>query len=120
MYLQALDAVHRLDAQQGRTPDQHSDNLAASLAVAAHGNGMSRVDHVVLSDDASRVYAVQGDTNSLFKRYTNVSVAEAIGTPLVQSSVQWQHDTQQLAPRQPASPMQQMQNPQMDESVVQR
>jgi putative chitinase len=120
MYLQALDAVHRLDAQQGRTPDQRSDNLAASLAVAAHGNGMSRVDHVVLSDDASRAYAVQGDTSSLFKRYTDVNVAQAIGTPLAQSSAQWQHDSQQVTPAQATPPMQQMQNPQMDQPVVQR
>jgi len=120
MYLQALDAVHRLDAQQGRAPDQRSDNLAASLAVAAHSNGMSRVDHVVLSDDASRAFAVQGDINSLFKRYTDVNVGQAMGTPLAQSSVQWQHDIQQLAQPQTSPAMQQMQNPQMDQSVMQR
>lgn len=120
MYLQTLDAVHRLDAQQGRAPDQRSDNLAAALAVAAHGNGMNRVDHVVLSDDASRAYAVQGDINSLFKRYTDVNVAQAVGTPVAQSSVQWQHDIQPLAPAQTTPPMQQMQNPQVDQSVLQR
>jgi len=120
MYLQALDAVHRLDAQRGRAPDQRSDNLAAALAIAAHGNGLSRVDHVVLSDDASRAYAVQGDIDSLFKRYTDVDVAQAIGTPLVQSSVQWQHDIRQVNPTQATPPVQQMQNPQMDQPVVQR
>ena len=120
MYLQALSAVHRLDAQQGRVSDRSSDNLAVALAIAAHGNGMSRVDHVVLSDAASRAYAVQGDINSLFKCYADVNVAQAIGTPLAQSSAQWQHDIQQLAPAQTTPPMQQMQNPQMDQSVMQR
>lgn len=120
MYRQALDAVHRLDVQQGRTPDQRSDNLAASLAVAAQSNGMSRVDHVVLSDDASRAYAVQGDLNSVFKRYTDVNVGQAVGTPLAQSSAQWQHDIQQLAPAQNTPPMQQMQNPQVDQPAAQR
>jgi peptidoglycan hydrolase-like protein with peptidoglycan-binding domain len=120
MYLQALGAVHRLDAQQGRAPDQRSDNLAAALAVAAHGNGQSRVDHVVLSDDASRAYAVQGDIDSLFKRYTDVNVSQAIATPLAQSSTQWQRDVQQPAPTQTLPPMQQMQNPQVDQPVVQR
>lgn len=120
MYLQSLAAVHRLDAQQGRAPDQRSDNLAAALAVAAQGHGMSRVDHVVLSDDASRAYAVQGDTNSLFKRYTDVNVAQAIGTPLAQSSGQWQHDMQRPAPTQSTPSMQQMQNPQMDQPALQR
>ncbi len=120
MYLQSLAAVHRLDAQQGRAPDQRSDNLAAALAVAAQGHGMSRVDHVVLSDDASRAYAVQGDTNSLFKRYTGVNVAQAIGTPLAQSSGQWQHDMQRPAPTQSTPSMQQMQSPQMDQPALQR
>jgi hypothetical protein len=120
MFLQTLDAVYRLDAQQGRTPDQRSDNLAASLAVAAHGNGMSRVDHVVLSDDASRAYAVQGEINSLFKRYTDVNVGQAMSTPMAQSSVQWQHDIQQLTPAQTMPSMQQMQSPQVDQSVMQR
>ena len=119
MYLQTLGAVHRLDAQQGRAPDQRSDNLAAALAVAAHGNGLSQVDHVVLSEDASRAYAVQGDINSLFKRYTDVNVAQAIDTPLAQSSAQWQHDIQQLAPTPTMSPMQQVQSPQADQSVIQ-
>jgi peptidoglycan hydrolase-like protein with peptidoglycan-binding domain len=118
MYRQALDAVYRLDAQQGRTPDQRSDNLAAGLAVAAHGNGMSRVDHVVLSDDATRAYAVQGDINSLFKRYTDVNVSQAIATPLAQSSAQWPHDIPSLSPTQAAPPMQQVQNPQVDQPAI--
>lgn len=120
MYLQALDAVHRLDAQQCRAPDQRSDNLAAALTVAAHGNGMSRVDHVVLSDDASRAYAVQGDIDSLFKRYTDVNVSQAIATPLAQSSAQWHRDVQLPAPAQTLPPMQQMQNPQAEQPAVQR
>jgi peptidoglycan hydrolase-like protein with peptidoglycan-binding domain len=120
MYQQALAAVHRLDAQQGRAPDQHSGNLAAALAVAAQGNGLNRIDHVVLSDDASRAYAVQGDTNSLFKRYTDINVAQAIATPVAQSSVQWPQDIQQPAPTQTTPPMQQMQNPQVDQPVMQR
>jgi putative chitinase len=120
MYRQALDAVHRLDAQQGRVPDQRSENLAASLTIAAHNKGMNRVDHVVLSDDASRAYAVQGDINSLFKRYTDVNVGQAMGTSVAQTSIQWQHDIQQLAPAQTMPPLQQVQNPQMDQPVMQR
>lgn len=120
MYLQSLGAVHRLDAQQGRTPDQRSDNLAAGLAVAAHANGMTRIDHVMLSDDASRAFAVQGDTNSLFKRYADVNVSQAIATPLAQSSAQWQHDVQPIGPAQALSPPQQVQNPQVDQPEMQR
>jgi hypothetical protein len=81
---------------------------------------MSRVDHVVLSDDASRAYAVQGDTNSLFKRYTDVNVGQAVATSVAQSSAHWQHDVQQLAPAQTTPPMQQIQSSQTDQSVTQR
>ena len=73
-----------------------------------------------VKQDASRAYAVQGDTNSLFKRYTDVNVAQAIGTPLAQSSGQWQHDMQRPAPTQSTPSMQQMQNPQMDQPALQR
>lgn len=120
MYRQALDAVHRMDVQQGRTPDQRSDNLAAALTVAARSNGMSRIDHVVLNDDASRAYAVQGDMGSPFKRHTDVNVVQAVGTPVAQSSAQWQHDLQRLAPTQATPPMQQTPNPQGDQAVMQR
>lgn len=84
--------------------------------MAAHANGMSWVDPVGLSDDASRAYAVQGDINSLSKRHTDVNLSQAIATPLVQSSAQWPHDTPQLIPTKP--PMQQVQNPQADQPAI--
>jgi hypothetical protein len=77
---------------------------------------MSRVDPVVLSDDATRAYAVQGNINSLFKRHTDVNLSQAIATPLVQSSAPWPHDTPQLAPTKP--PLQQVQNPQVDQPAT--
>ena len=121
IYQQAQGAVHRLDAQHGRTPDQHSDNLAAALAVAAHRDGMSGVDHVVLSDDANRAFAIQGDLNSPLKRYTDVNVTQAIGTPVAQSSAQWQQPTVQQAAQTQATPLvQQTQNPQPDQPAMQR
>jgi hypothetical protein len=112
MYLQTLDAVHRLDAQQHRTPDQRSENLAAALAVAAQGNGMSRVDHVLLNEDASRALAVQGDVNPLPMRCADVDVAQAVGISVEQSSSQWrlpQPDTASLVQQAP-----------MDRPVMQR
>ncbi|MEP7186971.1 MAG: XVIPCD domain-containing protein [Rhodanobacter sp.] len=119
MFLQSLDAVHRLDAQQGRTPDQASVNLAGVLAVAAHDNGMSRVDHVVLNTDASRAFAVQGELSSLFERYSYVDVAQAIGTPLVQSSAQWSQNIQQPMATQHIPTAQQISNPLVDQPAQQ-
>jgi hypothetical protein len=120
MYLQALDAVHRLDAQHGRAPDQRSDNLAGTLATAAHHNGLTRIDHVLLSKDADRAFAVQGDLNSPLKRFIDVHVVQALDTPIAQSSVQWQRGIQQPAPVPVTPSMQQTQNPQADLPVMQR
>ncbi|NII53269.1 XVIPCD domain-containing protein [Luteibacter sp. SG786] len=86
LYEQARAAVHRLDAQHQRTPDQQSDNLAAALTVAARREGLTSIDHVVLSDDASRAYAVAGDANSPHKRVADVATTQAVNTPVEQSA----------------------------------
>lgn len=88
MYRQALDGVQRLDAQHGRQSGPHTSLIAGSLAAAAVTNGMRRIDHVALSDDASRAYAVQGDTKSPFKQLAEVDVLHAARTPLAQSSAE--------------------------------
>ena len=95
MYRQAAEAVYRLDSQHGRAPDQRSDNLAAALAVAARAVGMSRIDHVLLGNDASQAYAIQGDMGSPLKRYVDVDVVQAITTPITQSSAAWKFDDTQ-------------------------
>lgn len=89
MYGQALRVVHELDAQQGRTPDQFSANFAGALASQSRSEGMTQIDHLILSDDASKAYAVQGDLNSPFKRYASVDVAQAVAQPVEQSSQAW-------------------------------
>ena len=86
MYEQALDGVHKLDASMGRTPDQQSANLAASLVVAARKEGLKSIDSVVLSEDGSRAFAVQGDIRSPSKEYASLSTAQAVNTPVAQSS----------------------------------
>jgi len=113
LYQQARDAVHRLDAQHGRIPDQSSDNLAAAVAVSAHNQGLSRIDQVLLGDDASQAWAVQGDLRSPFKQYASVDVDQAVRTPMEQSSASWNHHLQtQDAPVQ-AAQQTQLQNAQM-------
>jgi putative chitinase len=95
LFTQAQGGVHRLDAEHGRAPDPRSDNLAASLAVAARNAGMSRVDHVALSTDAASVFAVQGALNSPFKQLTSVPTVEALNTPMTQSTQAWDRVVQQ-------------------------
>lgn len=107
LYQQARDAVHKLDAQQHRTPDQNSDNLAAALVVAARRDGLSQVNHVVLSEDKSHAFAVQGDLNSPFKQMAQVQTAQATQASVTQSSQAWQQQATQEKPQAQATPQQQ-------------
>jgi putative chitinase len=87
LFQQARQAVHAMDAQHGRQPDERSENLAASLTVAARENGMQRIDHVALSQDANKVYAVEGDLQSPHKRIAEVDTQKAVATPVEHSSL---------------------------------
>lgn len=107
LYRQALDAVHKVDAQQRRAPDQSSDNLAAALVVAARRDGLSQVNHVVLSDDKSRAFAVQGELNSPFKQTAQVQTVQATQTSVAQSSQAWQQQAMQEKPQAAVTPQQQ-------------
>jgi len=86
LYEQARASVHQVDAQHRRTPDRQSDQLAAALAVEASQQGLTRIDHVQLSDDGTRAYAVQGDLNSPLKRVVDIDTAAAVNTSIEQSS----------------------------------
>ena len=97
LFMQAQSGVHQLDAKAGRTPDQRSDNLAAALVVAARNDGMSRIDHVSLSTDAARVFAVQGALSSPFKQIASVLTVESLNTPVAQSTLAWDRAIEQVA-----------------------
>ncbi|MFC5740018.1 XVIPCD domain-containing protein [Dyella tabacisoli] len=112
MYRQALSAVHQMDAEQRRTPDQHSNNLAAALVVAARRDGLSQIHHAALSDDATRTFAVQGELRSPLKQITHVQTAEAINTPVEKSSAAWDQTIQQKHKEQAQLTQQQEQHPQ--------
>lgn len=119
MYSQALQNVRAIDAARGRPSDQMTQNFAGSLATAAHARGLDRIDHVVLSDDGKRAYAVQGDLKSPFKQIAEVDVAQAVAKPLEQSSTEFRQVDQQkqqdanAQQRQQPQPTQQPQQPPM-------
>lgn len=111
LYTQALAGVRSIDAQFGRQTDQASRQLAGGLAVGARAAGLNGVDHVVMSDDGQRAYAVQGQLNSPFKQYAEIDVTRAVATPLEQSGVQYlhaaaQHDQQRAIDQQSRSQVQ--------------
>jgi peptidoglycan hydrolase-like protein with peptidoglycan-binding domain len=95
MYNQALKNVQAIDAERGRTSDTITHNFAGSLATAARAEGLTRIDHVILSDDGKRAFAVQGDLNSPLKQMAEVNVGQAVAKPLEQSSAEFQKLSQQ-------------------------
>lgn len=86
LYEQALAGVCKLDANLGRQPDLQSAQLAAGLVVAAKREGLSHIDNVMLSEDGSRAFAVQGGTNSPLRQFAHVQTADAVNTPMTQSA----------------------------------
>ena len=119
IYEQAHTCVARIDESHGRTPGPHTQNFAGSLTSAATAAGFNRIDHVTLSDDANRGYAIQGELNSPLKKYVEVDVTQAVQTPLAQSSqesaVNVQNNTQQQAKVQ--QPIQQQVSPEVQQAT---
>lgn len=103
LYEQALSGVHKLDANLGRKPDQQSDQLAASLVVAAKREGMTKIDKVAISEDGSRAFAVQGWPDSPSRQIAHVQTAEAVNMPLTQSSAA--AHAMALTPTEPVAPV---------------
>ncbi|MET0893501.1 MAG: XVIPCD domain-containing protein [Pseudoxanthomonas sp.] len=68
--VQASEGASKLDARQ-------QENLAAALVPLAREGGLSRVDHLFLSRDGSKVFAVQGDPKSPAAQMVAVEVASA-------------------------------------------
>jgi len=86
LFKQSRAGVHQLDTERGRTPDTNSSNLAAALVVAARRDGLTRIDGVVLSDDASKAFAIQGSPSSPPMKFASVQTMQAIHTPIAQST----------------------------------
>lgn len=97
LFNDALRGVHALDARAGRTPDAMSTQLAGSLAAEMHAAGGQRIDEVVMSGDAARSFAVQGQSGDPGHLRVSVDTAVATHTPLEQST---QRIEQQTAQRQ--------------------
>lgn len=86
LFKDAQRGVHAQDARVGRTPDHASDQLAGSLATRMHAAGGSRIDAVLMSNDAERSFAVQGRVDDPAHLRVAVETVPAMNTPLDQSS----------------------------------
>ena len=93
LYQQIREQVTALDARHGRSFDATSERMAASLLVLAKGNGLDRVDHVVLSNATAdkaaghNVFVVQGELNNPAHQRAHMPTEQAAQTP-VEASLQ--------------------------------
>lgn len=91
LYRQIQQRVEQLDAGLGRSYDQYSERLTASLLTVAKANGMERVDQVVLSRDSQQgpagqhVFLVQGQSGDPARMRLQVDTAEALSVPVENS-----------------------------------
>jgi type IV secretion system effector X-Tfes-like protein len=104
---QAEAAVRRLDAKVGREYDGQSACMAASAACLAKANGLSQIDHVLLSEARGTVragenmFVVQGEPGDPAQRRAQMKTDDAIKTPVEQSVAQLQtlNETQKQPPQ---------------------
>ncbi|QDL28008.1 XVIPCD domain-containing protein [Stenotrophomonas maltophilia] len=104
LYRQIRDGVSAVDARHGRSFDETSERMAASLLAAAKSSGLERVDHVVLGNPPSdgsgpRMFVVQGALDNPAHLRASVAISEAISTPVEQSfaKVEQMSQAQQVA-----------------------
>lgn len=88
LFIGALQGVHEQDQLAGRTPDVRSEQLAGALACRMHELGGRRIDHVVLSNDASTAFAIQGALSDPAQLRASVATVEAMNTSLERSAQQ--------------------------------
>jgi len=100
---QAERAVQQLERGLGREYDMQSACMAASAACLAKANGLSGIDHILLSEERGTVhkgenmFVVQGAPGDPAHRRAMMKTQDAIDTPVEQSVAQLQtlNETQQ-------------------------
>ena len=97
IYQQALEGLQKIDIAQGRNSDHVTANVAGALAAESHAQGLSRINGVALSTDATRCWAIQGQANDPFRQLASVDLNQAVSTSLPQSTAAWERTSQQQA-----------------------
>ena len=91
LYQQIREHVTALDAKHGRTFDETSERMTASLLVLAKDNGLDRVDHVLLSNATAEnkaahyVFVVQGEPSNPAHQRGAMPTEQAAKTPVEES-----------------------------------
>ena len=93
---QAERAVRQLEQSMGRPYTDQSACMAASVACVAKANGLSRIDHVLLSEarggvgQSENLFVVQGEPGDPSHHRAMVKTQDAISMPVEQSLMQLQ------------------------------
>ncbi len=91
LYTQIHKGMKSVDASLGRMQDAATDRATARLFAEAKADGITRVDHVLMSTgveanaDGPNLFVVQGALNDPTHRRVQVASAEALATPVEQS-----------------------------------
>ena len=95
LYQQIREGVEELDAKHGRSFDEASERMTASLLVLAKDNDLSHVDHVLVSNSTAThpaghtLFVVQGEANDPAHLRASMPTAEAAQTPVEESLLQF-------------------------------
>lgn len=112
LYQQIREHVSALDARHGRNFDATSERMTASLLVLAKGNGLDRVDHVLLSnataekEAAHYVFVVQGEPGNPAHQRGAMPTEQAAKTPVEDSMQQFDVVSQEQQQRVQAQQLQ--------------
>ncbi|WP_432593009.1 XVIPCD domain-containing protein [Stenotrophomonas maltophilia] len=95
LYQQIREGVEELDAKHGRSFDDTSERMTASLLVLAKDNDLSHVDHVLVSNATAMhpaghtIFVVQGEASDPAHLRASMPTAEAAQTPVEESLLQF-------------------------------
>ncbi len=95
LYQQIREGVEELDAKHGRSFDDTSERMTASLLVLAKDNDLSHVDHVLVSNATAThpaghtLFVVQGEANDPAHLRASMPTADAAQTPVEESLLQF-------------------------------
>jgi len=97
MYQQAYAGINKLNTQHNVPPSDRDKDFAAAMAVQAKAQGLDRIDHVLLSPDGSKTFAVQGGLNNagMDRQMASLPTMEALNTPAQQSAIVWNQAAEQ-------------------------
>lgn len=112
LFLGAEKGVYALDEKFNRTPDIGSKQLAGTLTAQAVDAGLDRISRVELSEDRSRVFAM--DSNAAHQRIAFADVSRGMQQSLVASTQQVDRVNERVAEQ---TAQRALQSPIQDEPV---